>query len=426
MRQALPYLMLVLLFAATRLQAQTVGADTLALALYPDSVSSYQSAPPKLRQPVWLVRTNIPLLFTGFTPNFQAELSLDHKDRWSLNLEGIFSWWTFSRNAYANQLMLGTLELRRWLGSRWKHHTLDGWHIGLAVGGGYGDVEWKSSGYQAEVMAGYINIGWQRRFGRRRQWAIDLGAGVGYAHIPYRRYDGSSTFPVGKEEEYDDHLMWQESSRTNWFGATHLNISIGYVFNQRDAAWKRRKAMERDAERNDYLHFRDSLKAREVYERDSARTALKLRINEAELLPKAERKAALAQIRAEQKQAKAAEKSARKQAKLEEKEQKKRDKAEAKLRKQHLRDEKMQRRTELQSEKAWENSAEGKAAAERKKADEKRARQQARQQAKTDKKQRKAQRREERMRARIAAEQQRNRERLQREMEKADQKYGVQ
>lgn len=417
--------MLVLLFAATKLQAQTVGTDTLALALYPDTVPSYKLSKPKHRQPVWLLRTNIPLLFTGFTPNLQAELSLDHKDRWSLNLEGIFSWWTFARNAYANQLMLGTLELRRWLGSRWKHHTLDGWHIGLAIGGGIGDVEWKSSGYQAEVIAGYVNVGWQRRFGRRRQWAIDLGVGVGYAHIPYRRYDGSSTFPVGKEEEYDDHLMWQESSRTNWFGATHLNISIGYVFNQRDAAWKRRKAVERDAERNAYLYIRDSLEARKVYERDSARTALKLRISEAELLPKAERKAALAQIKAEQKQAKAAEKAARKQARLADKEQKKRDKAEAKLRKQKLRDEKAQRQQELQAEKAWENSAEGKAAAEREKTGEKTAREQAKQQARADKQRRKAQRREERLRARIAAEQQRNLERLQREMEKAGQKYNM-
>ena len=221
---------------------------------------------PVVRQPVWILRTNIPLLATA-TPNVQAELSLGHKDRWSLNIEGAFSWWTFAYNAYANEMIYGSLELRRWLGSRERHHTLDGWHVGLGVGGGYGDVEWRSKGYQAEVYSGFVNIGWQHRFGSRRQWAFDAGVGLGFAYVPWRRYDGSTLFPVGKEEEHDNHLMWQETGRTNWLGATHLNISVGYVFNQPHAADRRRNADQREADRQDYLQFKKRMKAEEKQKR---------------------------------------------------------------------------------------------------------------------------------------------------------------
>lgn len=230
---------------------------------------------PVLREPVWILRSNLPLLATG-TPNLQAEWSLDHKDRWSINVEGVWSWWTFAYNAYANEILYGSLEIRRWLGQRHLHHTLNGWHIGLGVGAGYGDLEWKSRGYQGEVYSGFINIGWQHRFGRRKQWAFDAGIGLGYAYVPWRRYTGSTLFPDGYEEHHDDHLMWRETGRNNWIGTPHLNISLGYVFKQKNGAWRRQKALAAEAERYDYLHFRDSLKLHERFERDSAKVAERL------------------------------------------------------------------------------------------------------------------------------------------------------
>ena len=398
----------------------------------PDSARVYK---PVVRRPVWIMRTNIPLLATA-TPNLQLEWSLGHKDKWSLNVEGVWSWWTFAYNAYANEIIYGSLELRRWLGRRWRHHTLDGWHIGLGVGGGYGDLEWKAKGYQGEVYSGFFNIGWQRRFGRRKQWAFDMGVGLGYAYVPWRRYDGSTIFPEGHEEMHDDHLMWQETSRTNWFGAPHANISIGYVFNQRDAAWKRRKALERDAVRNDMLHYRDSLRARQEYVRDSSRTAEKLREKEIELMPRAERKVARKQLQQERRQAKIDEKTARKQAKVDKREQKRQAKADKKLRKQQYRQEKADRKAEERAARQWARTPEGRAAVRQFKAEEKEARRQARideknarRQAKADKKaakkQARADRRHDRMKARIDAEHQRHLERLQREMERADQKYQV-
>ena len=377
---------------------------------------------PALREPVWILRTNIPLLATT-TPNLQAEWSIGHKDKWSINVEGVWSWWTFCHNAHANEILFGSVEIRRWFGHRFLHHTLDGWHIGLAVGGGYGDLELNSRGYQGEVYSGFINIGWQHRFGRRKQWAFDAGFGIGYAYVDWRRYTGSTLFPVGHEEYYDDHLMWRETGHSNWIGPVHANISIGYCFPQRDARWKRERALARDVERYDYLHFRDSLMAREQYERDSVKTARKQRLKEIGFLPKAERKQALAQLAAEDRQAKLNRKAAEKQARMEDAAAEKQRKADEQLRKQQLKEEKAARKRELQAEKAWARTPEGKAAARQKKLDEKAAARQAKLDRKAARKQAKLDKKASRMRARIKAEQQRNLEKLQRDLERTDLKY---
>lgn len=388
---------------------------------------------PVQRWPVWILRTNIPMLGTG-TPNLQAEWSLGHKDKWSLNVEGVWSWWTFNYNAYANEILYGSVELRRWLGRRYRHHTLSGWHLGLAVGGGYGDLEWRSKGYQAEVYSAYVNLGWQHRFGRRKQWAFDVGVGLGFAHIDWRRYDGSTIFPAGKEEYHDDHLMWQETGHTNWPGAVHANISIGYVFNQHDAKWRRERAMARDAEENSQLHLRDSLKAHEKYVQDSIKIAKKQRIKEIELLPRAERKLALNQLAAEEFQAKYDAKMAKRQAKIDRKLAKQKDKFDSKLRKQQAKDDKRLRKEQLLQEKIdrkreklqrknWAHTPEGIMAIEKQKEEMKAAKVQAKYDKKNAKKQAKLEKMERKLRERIDFEHRQNLEKLQRQMERADQKY---
>ena len=412
----------VVMEVPVRLLPGMVYTDSIGyLRRVPDSARVYK---PVVRKPVWIARTNLPLLGTG-TPNLQLEFSLGHKDKWSLNVEGVWSWWTFAYNAYANEIIYGSVELRRYLGRRYRHHTLDGWHIGLAAGGGYGDLEWRSKGYQAEVYSGFLNIGWQRRFGRRKQWAFDMGIGLGYAYIPWRRYDGSTLFPVGKEEVHDDHLMWQETSRTNWFTATHLNISIGYVFNQRDAKWRRERAVLRDAERNDYLHFRDSLIAREKFVSDSTDIARRQRLREIELLPRAERKAARRQMKEEERQAELREEMARRQEKLDAKEQKRREKIDRRLQRETRRIEKAEYKERMRMQRQWEKTPEGRAAKRQAEIEEKAARRQARIDRKAAKRQAKIDKKMARIRQRIEFEHRQNLEKLKREMERADQKYNM-
>ena len=183
---------------------------------------------------VWALKTN--LLFWGLAaPNGQVEFPLGRSNRWSIEGEVFWPWFIWSHNAHAHQCGNIGLELRYWLGDRKKHHTLDGWHIGLGAAAGYYDFEWKKhEGYQGEYLNIYGNIGYQHRWGKRKQWAVDGGLAIGWIPTKYREYLGSSIFPVGHEEEYDDHLMWQKTSSKHFFGATHANITLAYMFHTKD------------------------------------------------------------------------------------------------------------------------------------------------------------------------------------------------
>ena len=181
-------------------------------------------------QKLWAVKTNL-LLLGVVAPNVQIEIPLGDCHRWSIEGEVFFPWWTWSHNAHAEQFLNVGAELRYWLGNRALQHTLDGWHVGIGLGLGYYDFEWKrSEGWQGEYLSVYCNIGYQHRFGRQKQWLIDGGIGLGYIPTKFRHYLGSSTFPVGYEENHDDHLMWQDSGWKHIIGATHVNVTLGYLF----------------------------------------------------------------------------------------------------------------------------------------------------------------------------------------------------
>lgn len=181
-------------------------------------------------QKLWAVKTNL-LLLGVVAPNVQIEIPLGDCHRWSIEGEVFFPWWTWSHNAHAEQFLNVGAELRYWLGNRALQHTLDGWHVGIGLGLGYYDFEWKrSEGWQGEYLNVYCNIGYQHRFGRQKQWLIDGGIGLGYIPTKFRHYLGSSTFPVGYEENHDDHLMWQDSGWKHIIGATHVNVTLGYLF----------------------------------------------------------------------------------------------------------------------------------------------------------------------------------------------------
>lgn len=191
-------------------------------------------------RPVWAVKTNL-LLWGVIAPNVQVERALGRANRWSVEGEFFWPWWTWSHNAHAEQFMNLGLSFRYWLGNREKHHSLDGWYLGPSVGVGYYDFEWKRhEGWQGEYLNIYCQFGYQKRWGRRKQWAIDGGLGLGYIPTKYRHYVGSSiaedytlTHPtkvLGPNEEYDDHLMWLNTGWNHIFGLTHANISIAYMF----------------------------------------------------------------------------------------------------------------------------------------------------------------------------------------------------
>lgn len=188
---------------------------------------------------VWALKTNA-VLWGLAAPNVQVEFPLGLSNRWSIEGEVFWPWWIWNHNANAHQFGNVGLEVRYWLGDRTRHHLLDGFHVGLGTAVGYYDTELEAHhGYQGEYLNVYANLGYQHRFGRRKQWAIGAGLGLGWIPTNYREYLGSSVFPEYYTEPYDYHLMWQKTSSRHIFGLTHAHISLSYMFHLRSSSSKK-------------------------------------------------------------------------------------------------------------------------------------------------------------------------------------------
>jgi len=233
--------------------------DTIYIATVPTIVSGYPGYPgsqgtgrsaatdslrlERLRYPAWALKTNL-LLWGVVAPNIELEVPLGRKNKWSLELEYFAPWFIWSNNAHASQFHNFGVEVRRYLGHRERHRWLQGWHIGLAVAAGYYDWEWKrSEGYQGEYINGYINIGYQTRWGKH--WALDASIGLGALLTKYRHYYGSSTYPEGNEEPWDRHLMYHDSGNFLWPGACHASLQLAYMFNAWPFHFKSKKLNDR-------------------------------------------------------------------------------------------------------------------------------------------------------------------------------------
>ena len=326
-----------------------------------------QYEPPIDLDPAWAIKTNL-LLWGVIAPNVQVERSLGKTNRWSIEGEIFWPWWTWSHNAHAEQFLNIGVELRYWLGNRQKHHTLDGWHIGMGLAGGYYDFEWKrSEGWQGEYLNVYCNLGYQHRFGRRNQWAVDGGLALGWIPTKFRHYVGSSqakdyadqhpskNYHLGPNEEYDDHLMWLNNGWKHILGATHVNVSIAYIIgakkkssspsqpylisdikNEKQAEKeakafakqneKQIKANEKRAEKNAAELAKQAEKEKKAAEKAKQQADKQVQSSatraekEAQAQAKAAEKEAAATAKRAQQQAKEAEKEAQAQAKAAEKE----------------------------------------------------------------------------------------------------------
>ena len=70
---------------------------------------------------------------------------------------------------------------------------------------------------------------YQHRFSKH--WAIDAGLGIGVVPSRYRHYFGGSVYPDNHLEKWDEHLIWHDTGRFFYPGASHINVSIVYLFN---------------------------------------------------------------------------------------------------------------------------------------------------------------------------------------------------
>ncbi|MDD3038677.1 DUF3575 domain-containing protein [Bacteroides sp.] len=169
-----------------------------------------------LTKPLFAFKTN--LLFDALLlPNIEVEVPIGN--RWSVAGEWIFPWWLSKDNSRALQVQSGNIEGRYWLGRRTNRKQLTGHFVGLYGGGGYYDLENKSSGYQGEF---YIAAGVSYGYGLRlsKHFNMEFSIGIGYLHTKYRHYHGEQNNTV---------LMWQNDGRYTWVGPTKAKVSLVWL-----------------------------------------------------------------------------------------------------------------------------------------------------------------------------------------------------
>ncbi len=181
-----------------------------------------------VREPMFAVKSN--LLFDLATA-LNVEIEVPITNSFSIAAEWIFPWWVTSDNAYALEVLSGTLEFRHWLSdrpaenifksNRTRDQRLTGWFIGLYAGGGLYDLQWKNNGYQGEFyIASGFSLGYAHPINKSKSLRLEYSLGIGYLKTNYRYYEGM----------FDNkYLVWQYDGSYTWFGPTRAKVSLSWM-----------------------------------------------------------------------------------------------------------------------------------------------------------------------------------------------------
>lgn len=165
------------------------------------------------------LKTNL-LYDAALIPNVELEFPIGK--RWSVNGEYMFPWWLLKNDRYCLQIISGGLEGRYWLKNpknRDWQEVLTGHFLGLYVGGGEYDLQWKDKGYQGEFyIAAGISYGWATRIARHLNLEFNLG--IGLLRTDYRHYYAQDNYQT---------LLWKENGNYTWFGPTKAKISLVWL-----------------------------------------------------------------------------------------------------------------------------------------------------------------------------------------------------
>ena len=168
------------------------------------------------------VKTNL-LYDVILLPSLEFEYRFNK--HWSVNLEGTMAWWHKDTKHKYYQLAQISPEVRYWFKSE---GTRKGHYFGLFIGGGWYDLENGNRGYKGEGEYAGISYGYMFPIGK--YFALEAGIGAGFLHANSEDY-----LPI------DEHYVYQQSIRTNYFGP--LKLKLAFVWNI--GCWMERKGGRR-------------------------------------------------------------------------------------------------------------------------------------------------------------------------------------
>ena len=147
-------------------------------------------------------------------PSLEIEYVIN--DRWSAGVETTIAWWHNNHKPWFYQIATLIPEVRYRIDARKQGHYHS---IGLFGGAGWYDLEYKKTGYQGELwMAG---ASYSYTFPINRLLGLEVGAGLGFMSAKYEEY-----LPM------DGHYVYQQTSRTNFFGPLRLKCALLFDLNR--------------------------------------------------------------------------------------------------------------------------------------------------------------------------------------------------
>ncbi len=173
---------------------------------------------------------NVATVGTGFhAVPIQGGIEVPVGDHWSIYADylGTAPWRAWDNNAECAELLHWTLGTRWYPGSKFAtpfnpggtERILEGWYASLSVGAGYYDFEHNGKGYQGEEILASLGLGYSLVF--NENWSMNFGIGFGPMFTQWRYYI---------EKTSNQHLIYQYSGKSQYFGVTDAKITLTYLF----------------------------------------------------------------------------------------------------------------------------------------------------------------------------------------------------
>ncbi|MDR0508146.1 MAG: DUF3575 domain-containing protein [Dysgonamonadaceae bacterium] len=170
--------------------------------------------------PTWYAALKTNLLYdAALLPNLTAELYIGRK--WSLAVEGNWSWWTFGRpiqNQWHHRIQTAGVELRKWVKSP---YPLQGHALGIYSMIGNYDVRLFTENEYSKGWLSYwswsAGLSYSYSFPIARRFNLELGLAFGYMGGQYYQYDYCMA-----------HEHWAPRSihNRNYIGPARIGISL--------------------------------------------------------------------------------------------------------------------------------------------------------------------------------------------------------
>ncbi|PXV59448.1 uncharacterized protein DUF3575 [Dysgonomonas alginatilytica] len=138
------------------------------------------------KKPYYLaIKTNV-LYGLALLPNLAIELSLGK--RWSVEVEGMESWWnTKNDKRYNHRIQTAGLEVRKWLGSH-DRTPLNGHFLGVYGMGGTYDVKYQKEKGELSNWSYSAGISYGYAMPIARRFNLEFAIGIGYVAGEYKNY----------------------------------------------------------------------------------------------------------------------------------------------------------------------------------------------------------------------------------------------